>query len=398
MARYAFHSATSRVILAQTTQEVTAQVSRFDRYLLSQLMVLFGFFSLVLVMVYWINRAVVLFDQLIADGQSAGVFLEFTALSLPAVIRIALPLSAFAASIYVANRMTTESELVVVQATGFSAFRLARPVLYFGLIVALLMSLLMHFLVPLSTARLNLRSAEVAQNATARLLTEGQFLEPTDGITLYIRDIAPSGELQDVFLSDFRDATTQIIYTATKAFLVRNETGAQLVMVDGLAQTLNTQNQRLFTTSFADFSYDLGDLVAATGPKNRSYRELPTSDLLWPTPAIVAETNRTAAQLITHGHDRFAQSILATVAALLGFSALLIGSFSRFGVWRQIVFAIVLIILVKAFETVGLNAARTNPALWFAAYLPSVAGFGIVWCLLFVSTRPYLFKRRRRAT
>ena len=370
-------------------------MARFDRYLLSQLMVLFGFFSLVLVMVYWINRAVVLFDQLIADGQSAGVFLEFTALSLPAVIRVALPLSAFAAAIYVANRMTTESELVVVQATGFSAFRLARPVLYFGLIVALLMSLLMHFLVPLSISRLNARSAEVAQNATARLLTEGQFLEPSEGITLYIRAIAPSGELQDVFLSDFRDDVNQIIYTATKAFLVRNETGAQLVMVDGLAQTLNTQNQRLFTTSFADFTYDLGDLIQTAGPKNRSASELSTPELLFPTPALSTETGRSAAQLITAGHDRFAQSILATVAALVGFAALLVGSFSRFGVWRQIVFAIVLIVVIKALETIGLNAARTNPQLWFAAYLPSVAGFAIAWILLFVSARPYLFKRRR---
>ena len=48
-------------------------MGKFDRYLFSQLMVLFGFFSLVLVMVYWINRAVVLFDQLIANGQSAIV-------------------------------------------------------------------------------------------------------------------------------------------------------------------------------------------------------------------------------------------------------------------------------------------------------------------------------------
>jgi len=95
-------------------------VARFDRYMLSQLVVMFGFFSLVLVLVYWINRAVVLFDRLIADGQSASVFLEFTALSLPGVIRIALPLSAFAAAVYVTNRMTTESELVVVQATGYS--------------------------------------------------------------------------------------------------------------------------------------------------------------------------------------------------------------------------------------------------------------------------------------
>ncbi len=74
-------------------------MARFDRYMLSQLMVLFGFFSLVLVLVYWINRAVVLFDQLIADGQSATVFLEFTALTLPSVMRLALPLAAFAASL-----------------------------------------------------------------------------------------------------------------------------------------------------------------------------------------------------------------------------------------------------------------------------------------------------------
>ena len=72
-------------------------MARFDRYMLSQFMVFFGFFSLVLILVYWINRAVVLFDQLIADGQSATVFLEFTALSLPNIIRIVLPLSAFAA-------------------------------------------------------------------------------------------------------------------------------------------------------------------------------------------------------------------------------------------------------------------------------------------------------------
>ena len=43
--------------------------------MLSQLIMLCGFFGLVLVLVYSINRAVLLFDQLIADGQSAGVFI-----------------------------------------------------------------------------------------------------------------------------------------------------------------------------------------------------------------------------------------------------------------------------------------------------------------------------------
>ena len=125
---------------------------RFDRYILSQLMALFGFFSLVLVAVYWINRAVGLFDQLIGDGQSALVFLQFSLLTLPNVIRLVLPVSAFVAAVYCANRLISDSELVVMQATGFSSFRLARPVFGFGVIVAGMMLILMNWLVPASSA------------------------------------------------------------------------------------------------------------------------------------------------------------------------------------------------------------------------------------------------------
>lgn len=360
-------------------------------------MVMFGFFSLVLVLIYWINRAVVLFDQLIADGQSAGVFLEFTALSLPSVIRLALPLAAFAASVYVTNRMTTESELVVVQATGYSAFRLARPVFYFGIIVALLMSLLMHFLVPLSAARLAERQADISRNITARLLTEGRFIEPVNGITFYIRDITPAGELQDIFLSDTRNPNSQVTYTATRAFLVNDSDDTQLVMIDGLVQVFDSSTGRLTVTSFDDFAYNIGSLITARQSRGRRVQHLSTRELLQATPEIMEETNQSRAQLLARGHDRFSQSILGTVAALLGFATLLVGGFSRFGVWRQIVAAIFLIVVVKAMETAGLNAARGSAKLWFAAYLPAAAGFAIVWFLLFWATRPHLFKRRNKS-
>ena len=101
-------------------------LARIDRYLLSQFLQFFGFFALVLVGVYWINKAVDLFDQLIGDGQSALVFLEFSLLTLPTVIKLVLPVAAFVATVYGTNRLITESELVVMQATGYSGFRLAR--------------------------------------------------------------------------------------------------------------------------------------------------------------------------------------------------------------------------------------------------------------------------------
>jgi lipopolysaccharide export system permease protein len=369
-------------------------LARFDRYMLSQLMVLFGFFSLVLVMVYWINRAVVLFDQLIANGQSASVFLEFTALSLPAVIKLALPLSAFAASIYVTNRMTSESEMVAVQATGYSSFRIARPVLYFGLIVMVLMSALTHFLMPLSTARLNERRVEISQNMTARLLTEGKFIDPIDGVTFYIREISTEGELRDIFLSDNRNADSQVTYTADTAYLVKTDDAAQLVMINGLAQTLNTRTNRLFTTTFKDFAYNIGGFLQVTAREGRRAAELSTTELLRADAALQAETGESYGQLIARAHDRFAQSFMSVVAALLGFATLMVGGFSRFGVWRQIVAAIFLIIVIKATETLCLNITRENPSFWIAAYFPTALGLAMAWGLLFWSTRPYLFKRQ----
>jgi lipopolysaccharide export system permease protein len=362
--------------------------------MLSQLVVMFGFFSLVLVLVYWINRAVVLFDRLIADGQTATVFLEFTALSLPGVIRLALPLSAFAAAVYVTNRMSSESELVVVQATGFSPYRLARPVVYFGVMVFALMTLLMHLLVPLASARLDARQAEIAQNITARFLTPGEFLEPTDGLTFYIGDVTPTGELQNVFLADLRDTDRHVTYTAAAAYLVSNDLGTQLVMVDGMAQILQTDTQKLATTSFKDFAYDIGSFITVSTREGRRDAQVPTLELLRASDALVAETGKTKAQLIARAHDRVSESLLGAVAALLGFAALIVGGFSRFGVWRQIVVAIFLIIVIKAVETAGLNVARDDPNLWFATYAACAVGLIMVAVLLYLAAHPALFKRR----
>jgi len=363
-------------------------MARLDRYLLSQLLVVFGFSALVLVLIYWINRAVVLLDQLIADGQSSGVFLELTLLSLPNIIRIVLPLSAFVASLYVTNRLSTDSELIVVQATGTSPWRLARPYLAFGLFAAVLTLILTHVLVPASLKQLNLRQSEIAQTATARLLREGQFVTPTPGIVLYIRDVTPDGELRDIFLTDSRSAADMVTYTAARAWLVRGAAGPQLVMIDGMAQMLDRAEGRLLTTAFAEFAYDIGALMPDTVTTRRTSREVETAALLWPDAALQAETGKSAAVLVAEGHDRFAQGVLAMVGPLIGLAMLLIGGFSRFGVWRQVIAAIFVIIGIKLIESVTTGLVRADAALWPLTYLPVASGLAIAAGLLHLAARP----------
>ena len=161
-----------------------------------------------------------LFDQLIADGQSAWVFLEFTALSLPNVIRLVLPMSAFAAALYVTNRMSSESELTVVQATGYSArggwrvrclFRADRGADDVGAD-------------PFPGAAVDLeqlkepRDRDQPEHHRPPADRGAIRLTPARGVTVYIREITPEGELLDVFLSDTRPANATITYTAAGPF------------------------------------------------------------------------------------------------------------------------------------------------------------------------------------
>lgn len=370
---------------------------RIDRYILSQLLTLFGFFALVLVSVYWINRAVSLFEQLISDGQTALVVLEFTALTLPLVISVVLPIAAFAASAYGTNRLSSESELVAMQAGGMSPWRLARPVLVFGVLVGLMVALLVHAIVPMARTRLADRQAEIAQNVTAQFLRAGNFQYPVRGVTLYIREIAPDGRLMDFFLEDARKPGDQTTYTATQALLVRTEDGPRLVMMQGMVQNLRRTDgrQSLSVTRFSELAYDLGGLMDPGQTRRRDIRSYPTLQLLSPDAALLATTGASADKAKAEAHERLAKPFQAPVAAMLGFAMLLVGGFSRFGVWRQVVWAVIALIVVQFLSTAAENQVASNAARWPLIYVSPLVGALICLGVLWLAAKPRRLRRAR---
>lgn len=367
---------------------------RIDRYMLSQLLVLFGFFALVLVAVLWINRGVSLFEQLISDGQSALVFMEFTALGLPKLITTVLPIATFAATVYVTNRMNNESELTVMQATGSGPFRLARPVLAFGLIVFLMASALHHVLMPMSQEQLSHRQSEIAQNATARLLTEGRFLHPSGSVTFYTREIDEEGVLHDVFLSDQRRPEEGVIYTASRAYLIRNDKATSLIMLDGMAQRLDTQTDRLSTANFRDFSFDISTLVENDATRRLDPAGMPTWELLQPWDTLAEATGRGIGAIAQNFHARFADPLFSVVAALIGFSTLLLGGYSRFGVWREVAVAFGVLVVIDGVRSTLQSPVRTDPDLWPLLYVPSAFGAVLIMLMLWIAAKPRGFLLR----
>lgn len=368
-------------------------MAKLDRYILIQLLGVFGFFSLIVVLIYWVNRAVILFDRLIADGQSAALVFQLIALSLPAIVLVVLPISAFCAAIYVTNRLLNDSELVVVQATGYSAKRLARPFLIFGFGVSVFLGLLSHVVVPNAAGQTADMQRQIQENVTAGLLSEGTFLHPTRDVTFYLRDITAEGELRDVFLSDRSNPRREITYTAKRAFLLPTEDGPQFVMIEGMIQIRDRATQRIDITKFNDFVIQIGTLIGAKTNSRLSLEAQNTVDLLTLNPRLMQAAQASVADMIVTGHTRIFRPLLAIVTVLIGFSVLIATPFSRFGVWRSVMISVGLFIFIKGIEGWAIDVARDAPGQWFILYSPIFVGVLISFGILLWADRPWASAR-----
>ena len=367
--------------------ESDEQVGRYDRYILSQLLVLFGFFSLVLISVYWINQAVDLFDSLLADGQNVRVFIEFTLLALPQIMLLVLPVSAFVAVLYIFNRMTTESEMVVLQTSGLGPVRLLRPVLVFGLLLASLIAVSAHVLTPAARTQLNERSAQVSQDLAGRFLRAGEFIHPTTGLTVFIREITEIGEFRDVFLQDRTDPRTETTYTAQRALLIEGTDGPRLVMFDGMAQGRDQVSDRLSIVQFDDFTYPLAGLIDLGQERVRDIRELNTGLLLTADAAEAEARGSTVEAMRFTAHDRIVKSLFALFIPMIGAAALMTGTFSRFGVWPQILMAVGFMVPLQMSWNFSGTIAQSDLSMMWLAYLQPVLALAIALVLVAFASR-----------
>jgi len=84
------------------------------------------------------------------------------------------------------------------------------------------------------------------------------------------------------------------------------------------------------------------------------------------------------------------------VSALVGFAALLLGGFSRFGLWRQIFLAVLILVGLKLIDNFMNDMASKDEALWPLVYLASATGLATGYFMLWLSTRPAVFYSRRK--
>ena len=154
--------------------------------------------------IIWLTRALRFIDFIVNRGLSLGDFLYITALLLPSLLMILLPVALFIAVIYTYHKLNIESELVVLKAAGLSNVQLARPVMLVAVGVMLVAFLISLYVLPTANRRFNDMLTFIRDNYASVLLQEEVFNTPVDGLTVFIRERDDTGNLQGILVHDNR--------------------------------------------------------------------------------------------------------------------------------------------------------------------------------------------------
>ena len=151
-------------------------------------------------------------------------------------------------------------------------------------------------------------------------------------------------------------------------------------------------------TRFEDFVFSLDGLVDTFSSGRRRPGELSTQVLLAASEATQALTGVSKSALIAEAHERISNSLNGLIAPLIGFAALLMGGFSRFGVWRQILVAIFALIAVQTLTQMGQGIVQKDANWWLAAYIGPSFGVALGVGMLALAANPALMNMRRRVS
>src|SRR6266581_1996896 len=180
-------------------------MTSLDRYILRQCFTMMIFVTAALSAAVWLAQSLRLVDLIVNRGLSVALFSYMALLILPRFLDIVLPIGAFIAVLFVFNRLTSESELVVMRAAGLGPLVLARPVFMLaGLAFVVLMSLSAYFL-PASNREFKDLQFEIRNRFVSALLQEGAFTTISDKLTIYFAGRNERGEVIGLLINDDRD-------------------------------------------------------------------------------------------------------------------------------------------------------------------------------------------------
>jgi len=234
--------------------------------------------------VIWVTQALHDFDLVTSQGQTILVFMGITGLIIPLLVLVIAPIALLIAVAHVLNKLSTDSEIIVMNAAGMSPWILFRAFMTVALAVSLMVTAIGAYFAPQGLRMLRDWLTDVRANVVTNIVQPGRFTQVESGVTIYIRERRPNGQLAGVFLDDRRNPNERISVTAELGEVVDNDKGTFLILKSGVLQRHATDQRDPVMVVFDRNAFDLSQFAGGQQAVTYSIRERYLWQLILPDP------------------------------------------------------------------------------------------------------------------
>ncbi|MDR2612435.1 MAG: LPS export ABC transporter permease LptF [Deltaproteobacteria bacterium] len=320
-------------------------------------------------------RVMQLADLVITNGVSTGEVAWIFLLVMPKMLSMSVPMAALLAPLTTFLRMSADSEITVLKASGLSLYQLLPPIVLFGLAAGALTGILNVIVTPAANLRFRSEILTLAKARADLAIKEQVFVRDFPGLTIYVGQLpSKSDEMENIFINDRRLPGENTVIVAARGMLdIDREEGLLLFrLANGVIDRMHGDRGSVDSIFFGTY-----ELKISPGPEfggkedgfaiGRS--EIPTWELIPEARRLIAQGDWYYVQVMMEFHRRLSFSAAAFIMAVIGMP--LGASFRAKG--RNFGLAVGLFVFIVYYSvfSVGMSLGGTGrmppgPAIWAA--------------------------------
>jgi lipopolysaccharide export system permease protein len=213
------------------------RLTLIDRYMLKRVTwplaaaILIGMAALLL------ERLIRLLDLFANRGGPLTLILKMLGNLVPHYLAIAIPAAFFVGILYATLRMSNDSELDVMRASGISLRRLVAPMMVMAVVLTVASAIILGFLQPYTRYGYRALVYLVTETSWNSAIERGAFFTGFGGKTILIGDIANGGHtLSKIFIQETDDKGNNVVLTAQTGELTTDARtfSLNLILRDGV--------------------------------------------------------------------------------------------------------------------------------------------------------------------
>ncbi|MDR2461277.1 MAG: LptF/LptG family permease [Deltaproteobacteria bacterium] len=323
-------------------------------------------------------RIMSLADLVVTGGVSTKEIIWIFLLVMPKMLSMSIPMASLLAPLTTFLRMSADSEITVLKASGVSLYQLLPPVLWFGLVALLLTGFFNIYLTPISNLRFRSEILVLAKARADLAIREQVFVRDFPGLTIYVGQLHSAGEVMtNIVINDKRleDENTFIVAQEGILDIDHNEGLLLFRLISGVIDRVHKNS-----TSVDSIFFDTYELKLSPGPEfSNEENSLVLGRSEFPTDRLIPEGEIRKAQGFQDWynypleyHRRFAFPVAALIMALIGMT--LGASFRTRGRNFGLVVGLFIFIVYYSVFSIGWSLGTTGlvppgPAVWFSNVL-----------------------------